>query len=374
MKAFGVGCIHFAIKDEIEKKYITSEEYINEVKKLLESISTVSDIYIDYNEEIKNAQFPIDKENPRLQDGDFCFPYIDMYQLEFKIYIPYRIQSQLINLEEEFLDTYTENFKIYIRHNWHGPLSIIECLNPTTDTHPSTAVRIIREYLNNEINKSDTILIHDFIGPSPFHADFYLNILEDEDKYENAIEFEHIKTSAYDELYFKYKKSEFKSEENALYYLIDTLESEIAYFYNFKVSEIRKSREWLIINDGMHEILDFEDKESKKSLKEKYINRPKLFKEVFKNIGLFKGQEIFNNNINNRDYSSIYKYQDKQVYLKPFIDREISGTTQYPIKETVDLLQYFDQKNSKTFELTVLFIATVMGGIIGATITIVFGT
>uniref|UniRef100_UPI0040476F9A hypothetical protein n=1 Tax=Aliarcobacter sp. TaxID=2321116 RepID=UPI0040476F9A len=75
---------------------------------------------------------------------------------------------------------------------------------------------------------------------------------------------------------------------------MENLESEIAYFYSFKVSEIRKSREYQIINEGMHEILEFEDKELKKSLKDKYFYRPKLFKEVFKNIGLFKGQEIFN--------------------------------------------------------------------------------
>uniref|UniRef100_UPI0040483F38 hypothetical protein n=2 Tax=Aliarcobacter sp. TaxID=2321116 RepID=UPI0040483F38 len=161
MKAFGIGCIHFGIKDGIENKYITSEEYINEVKKLLESISTVSDIYIDYNNEIKKAQFPVEKVNPRLQDGDFCYPFIDMYELEFKIYIPFRVQSQLINLKEEYLDTYTENFKIYFRHNWHGPLSFIECLNPTSDTNPSTAVQIIREYLYLEVKKLESILICD---------------------------------------------------------------------------------------------------------------------------------------------------------------------------------------------------------------------
>ncbi len=73
-----------------------------------------------------------------------------------------------------------------------------------------------------------------------------------------------------------------------------------------------------------------------------------------------------------RDYSSIYKYQDKPLYLKPFIDREISESMTYPIQETIELLHYFDQKGSKTIELTILFISAIMGGIIGASITIIF--
>jgi hypothetical protein len=228
--------------------------------------------------------------------------------------------------------------------------------------------------MKNEIKKVDTFLIDDFVGPSPFHADFYLSMDENEDKEKtnNYFEIEHLKTTAYDELYIKYNKSDFKSEEDALKYLMSELESEVAYFYNFKVMEINKSHEWSIINEGMHSILDFEDKESKKTLVDKYINRPKLFKEVFKNIGLFKGQEIFNKNINNRDYSSIYKHPDMQTYLRSFIDQEISESMDYPLDETIELLKYFDQKSSKTFELTVIFIATIMGGLIGALITILF--
>lgn len=374
MKSFGIGCFHFGISDESNKEIFSVKEYISEVKNVLEKISSISDINISYDEDLKNHEFTIELANSRLQNGDFCHPYIESYNLEFKIYIPFRIQAKLIGIKKNYLDTNTENFKVYFRHNWYGPLSFVECLNPTLETKPSSAVRIIREYISTEIKKIDTFLIYDFIGPSPFHANFYLTIDENKDKEEtnNYFKIEHFKTHGYDELYIKYRKSDFKFEEEALEYLLNELESEVAYFYDFKVKEIHKSNEWSIINKGMHSILDFEDKESKKTFKDKYFNRPKLFKEVFKDIGLFKGQEIFNKNINNRDYSSIYKHSHNQIYLQYFIDKEISESMNYPLDETIELLKYFDQKSSKTFELMVIFIATIMGGVIGASITILF--
>ncbi len=112
MKAFGIGCLHFGISDDINKKSITIQEYIQEVKKVLTKFSTTSEIDIFFDDEIKNEKISTESPNPKLQDGDECYPNIEMYQLEFKIYIPFRIQAEIIGMEEEYLDTYTENFRV----------------------------------------------------------------------------------------------------------------------------------------------------------------------------------------------------------------------------------------------------------------------
>jgi hypothetical protein len=112
MKSFGIGCLHFGISDECSKQAFTVKEYISEVKNILEKFSTISDINISYDEDIKDHTFKIELPNPKLQNGDFCYPYIEMYSLEFKIYIPFRIQAKIIGIKEDYLDTYTENFKV----------------------------------------------------------------------------------------------------------------------------------------------------------------------------------------------------------------------------------------------------------------------
>lgn len=91
MKSFGIGCFHFGISDESNKEIFSVKEYISEVKNVLEKISSISDINISYDEDLKNHEFTIELPNSRLQNGDFCHPYIESYNLEFKIYIPFRI-------------------------------------------------------------------------------------------------------------------------------------------------------------------------------------------------------------------------------------------------------------------------------------------
>lgn len=370
MKSFGIGCLHFSIRDNQIQKSVTVLEYVNEISKVLEKLSTISQIEVSYDSNTENEIIDLSTINPKLQNGEFCYPYLDFFTLKFNIYIPYRIQAKIINTNEEYLDTHTEHFKVSLIHNWYGPVSFIECISSTLDTEASTAVRIIREYLSNEINKIDTFLIIDFLGPTPFHADFYL-IAGDRKNEENNgyFELEYIRQEGYDKLIFKYDLSYFSDEDIALEILFDELENEAAFFYSIHIMQVRKIKEWGEINDGLHSILDFEDVKSKKTLIDKFFKRPKLFRQVFKNIGLFKGQEIFDKSNNKRDYSSIYVDGEKKTYLKAFLDKEILEPAIYPIEETIELLKYFDQKTSKTFELTIIFMTTILGGIVGALIT-----
>jgi hypothetical protein len=373
MKAFGIGCLHFAIDDVKSEKKITVSQYVDEVKKVLEEFSTVSEIVISYNEDMCDEEIAISLKSPKLNNGESCYPFLDFYSLEFNIYIPFLLQAKAIKRNENILDTYTENFRVTIRHNWHGPISYIECINPTVNTEPSTAVQIIRNYLSDEVKNIQTFLTTDFIGPTPFHANFYLLVAgEDERDTDNQFKLDFIKQAGYDKLYFKYNPILIKSEEEALESLFIELEDEIAFFYKVKIKQVRNIRNWSDIQEDMHAILEYEDNKIKRSVFDKLFKRPKLLKQVFKNIGLFKGQSIFDKSFQDTDYANIYTHSGADTYLKSLIDKEISESTTYPVTETIDLLTYFDQKSSKMFELTVVFITTIIGGIVGAVITLAF--
>lgn len=55
MKAFGVGCFHFSLKDNIDKE-ISVQEYINEITKTLKNLTTTSDVTISFDEDIKDEK------------------------------------------------------------------------------------------------------------------------------------------------------------------------------------------------------------------------------------------------------------------------------------------------------------------------------
>lgn len=109
-------------------------------------------------------------------------------------------------------------------------MSYIECLSATEDTLPSTAVQVVREFLTKEIQKTETFLEYDFLGPSPFHANFYLN--ESDTAIESSsFTLNEIKSRGYNTLKFNYNANKFKNEDKALKELQEALADELSFFY-----------------------------------------------------------------------------------------------------------------------------------------------
>ncbi|WP_153474989.1 hypothetical protein [Pseudomonas lactis] len=372
MKAFGVGCFHFSLKDDIDKE-ISGQEYINEITNTLKKLTTASEVTISFDEDIKDEKIDTSSPNPRIREGDQCYPPINYFHLTFNIYIPSRIQAELINLSEKYLDTCTENFKITVRHEWYGPVSYIECLSATDNTVPSTAVQVVRKFLTKELQKMETFLEYDFLGPSPFHANFYLK------KIDAAIDdpsftLNETRSRAYNTLKFNYNPHKFKDEDKALEELQETLAEELSFFYQLNKNATFSLKKWGEIQDTTHSILELQEKTNKKNIIKRTIEKPKLFQKAFKDIGLFKGHLIFMKGQVASNYAAIYKSGESETYLQEYIDQEISEHPEYPLNETSELIKYFDQKNSKTIELLTILSAGILGGIVGSTITTAFGS
>ena len=372
MKAFGVGCLHFSSKGGTEKE-ITVQEYIDEVRSSLERLSNVSDVEIFFDENVKEEKVDI-SESTHMNDGDPCHPHIPLFELSFSLYLPRRVQGEVINREQEFLGTNTDNFRIIFKHDWHGPFTIVECVGAGKDSSPSTAIQIVREYLKREIDSSNGILKFDFVGPSPFHASFFLSHCEQKE-YGGSSNFEltHEKLPGYDNLKFEYQKSKFESEDIAFQSLIYELSGEIAFFYELKTMSSRRIYSWAGIQNNLHNLLEVEDEGYKKTLSDRFLKKPRILNDLNREIGIFKGQEIFDKNIRDQHYFNIYKSEKHNIYLKHFIDATLDNWTSFPIKETSEIVSYFEGRSNKSLELTVIFFAAVLGGAVGAAITVLFG-
>ena len=372
MKAFGVGCFHFALKDNMEKE-ITVQEYMDEIKKSIQSLTSASEFKISAAEYGRDKKINTSAPNPKINDGEPCYPAIEFLNLSFVLYIPSRIQAELIRVPETVLDTRTERFKITMIHEWNGPVSYVECLSAEPHTHPSTAVQVVREYLTKEFSKIDTFLVYDLLGPSPFHADFYLQSQAPQEEKQTKFILNEIKSPAYNTLNFNYYNTDYPDEEKALHSLYDTISDELSFYYELNRESQHNFERWLEIQETTHTILLHEEQKKWRHLPKRLIEKPKLFKKVFKDIGLFKGHQIFAKGTMETNYASIYKNGKTEYYLKSYIDQEISERTQYPLNETSELISYFDQKNSRTFELITIVSAAILGGMTGSIITTAFG-
>ncbi len=370
MKQFGVGCLHFSISDKL-KNNITVEDYANEIVESLEKLTTISNVIMSFNSEDKDAEISI-ADTTKMRDGEPCFPLLYGFNLSFNIYIPKRVQASSINESEDDIDTGTEKFKVNFIHSWHGPLTYIECVDADNNTSPSSAVRVVREYLIKEFSSLDTYIYLDCIGPSPFHANFSLYDNDEPLESEKAFILEHTKLRGYDQLSFKYHNPKIESEDEALEYLFDSLSDELSFYYFLQINRSSEIHDWSNIQELMHSLLEFEDDSIKKTIKDKLIKKPKLFKKAFKEVGLFKGEVMYSKSIMEQQFRDIYTSGKHTVYLKPILERVINEWQVYPIQETIDLLLYFDQKNSKSLELSIVFTAAVVGGGIGGAISVLF--
>lgn len=257
-------------------------------------------------------------------------------------------------------------------HDWHGPLSYVEPLEAGHESSPSTSVQVVRKYLFREFAKIETFLLADFIGPSPFHANFFFEFDDEAREEEETFSITIKKKPGYDNVAIRCSKEAFSSEEIALSALYDELAQEISFFYDLNRRQSGQIKNWLEIEEVMHAILDFENESSKKKVKDKLFLRPKLFRRIFKDIGLFKGQSISDKSAIARFYNDIYGSGKHVAYLQHFIDREISESSEFPVNEAVELVRYFDQKTSKIFELSIVVFAAILGGLIGSVITVSF--
>lgn len=87
MKAFGVGCFHFSVRNGYFKT-IQVQDYVAEVVRSLESLTTVSGVRCDYDEKIKHEKLDLSPPNPIMRNGGICFPQLPLLILSSSYIYP----------------------------------------------------------------------------------------------------------------------------------------------------------------------------------------------------------------------------------------------------------------------------------------------
>ncbi|WP_159096643.1 hypothetical protein [Stenotrophomonas sp. ZAC14D1_NAIMI4_1] len=150
----------------------TADDYRTAVEALLSSLPSVTDIVIDVGE---LGRSPLISEKPvHMQDGD-GLPYFDDARISFSVYIPRRVQEDLTSRVGLQRRVVAENFHVHIRTEYDGPVAFVECVGSGREDDPSMAVFLVREYLKKHLGGNEGPAHFDYMGPSPFHADFYLS-------------------------------------------------------------------------------------------------------------------------------------------------------------------------------------------------------
>ena len=245
--AFGVGSWEFGLRMD-GSFLINVSEYCSRLKSELETISSLTDLEIIADEDDTVGFSEEHLQNTRF--GTAVFPGHTVFKIRFALYIPLRIQ-------EEILGPYfangigTERFIVHNHFLYHGPVSYVELVDAVDCRSPSTAVRLVREYLKNQLDLISSKLVFRFVGPSPFHGDFWLVTDKTLSQGSHLFSCETVEDRGYNKIKFHCCGDDFMSKSDACNKLFDDLDDELDLFYQIHRNNLEQYDQWEVIESAV---------------------------------------------------------------------------------------------------------------------------
>lgn len=368
--SFGIGCFHFGVKKKPPFKFEGSE-YLKKVRTSLQSISNIDRINVKCEDEFENWSMEISEDLPKIDRSPGFFPNPLFMDIEFEVYIPFRIQAELLEVKEEFLETFTEKFSVWIHYTYHFPVTFIQPIAPSERSIPSDAVIILRKFLKEEFESlKDDYIQFEFLGPSPFHANCYVQSQETQGDSEIGKTFrvQRLFQKGYDEIIFEFNKEMFADKNEAVDAVKEEIKDELGFFYDIVQSEVVKMHEWSKIVDSITQLNNILRLRGIMGVWKRLFTRSKLLNEVFSTVVEFESEELFDNNNIQSDYRNIYKKEEH--YFQSDIDKQIKERFVYPTKQIYQLIEFLESRRLRSVENLVVLISAILGGAIGAILII----
>lgn len=196
VRQFAAGCFMFVDRSSIDEKYDFGT-YRAKIVSFLESIENITKI--DVGE--FSSYTHLDPEGFYLEDEKRSNETIICPMsgsVSFEIYIPKRAQEKVFYRPSKVP---AERFSVFIRYGSGLPVTFVESRENVDISYGFTDfVAIIREYIISKTLPSSDI---EFLclGPSPFHADFFLKMADEEDSGDVG-QIKISKRMGYDDIYF----------------------------------------------------------------------------------------------------------------------------------------------------------------------------
>jgi len=366
--SFGIGCFHFFYKKQTPFKFKGSN-YIDDLKKTLEGVPNVSNVQIDSTDDFLNYEEKIDDNEFFQSEGLNLFPYPSLgMDIQFEIYIPERIQNEITSLSIN--DLHTERFRVKIIYTYFLPFVIVELINPSQIPSPSIAIMIIREFLISQINKNENTINLECLGPSPFHADFYLAPVDSMDKTE-VLRCNVTKSRGYDLIKFEFNNKIISNIENAKEFFLEELGDEFGLYYHINNGELIRMHQW----ENMQELLDKLVLLNKtKGIKYAWFRITQVYnliQEITIMLTEFESSDIDFKYEINKEFRDINR-ERTEAYLGEYLKEEINEIKSYPTNQVREILNLIENRRSKRIENLIAIFSALIGGIIGSLITLFF--
>lgn len=365
-RAFGIGCFHFGYRPQTPFEFKTAS-YIEAVGAALKSLPSLSKLTIDYDESFAYLYY-VDSEPPSLIKGEDYFPSVQALRIHFSIYIPFRVQEEVLELTGGAGHIGTENFSVFMLEDYHGPATFIECLDAPTDCDPSDAVRLLREYLAREFIKIEGPISFEYLGPSPFHANFFLEGKKHADGELSALI---IPRHGYDQVVFVCGPEGCPADEDmeSLYY---ELAGEVSLFYTIQRRNLTFMRSWSRLVEEWESLNHLVETKIRALNISHRFEIHRASKRLISNAYTFGVEIDIARRVMDEELASTYD-KGTPVYLEKFVRSNAERLPKYPVGSVLGWAKHVNEASFKQAEIAAVIFAGLIGGIVGSLITASMG-
>ena len=359
--AFGIGCWNFGLRHK-GSFAVDLNHYVALLKAELEKVPSLDALEI----------VTLDDEDVEFDEGDLresdagpaLFADESLLEVTFDLYIPFRIQKEVAGPGFLPSETNAENFRVHIRYPYYGPVSFVSLINDGECSSPSTAIRIVRKYIDFQLKSLSDDVVFEFVGPSPFHADLRVEGYATPNQTTDIFECEQSRRPGYADITFRCCTKNFETEGEACEALFDGLEDELGLFYGIHRDDFSRRRDWGKIEQLTSNLSEgFKTTGWHKSLWAAGATGRDLAALHF-SLVQFEAAHLLNKHSTERAYRETYD-RKRLAFLKDFLESAIKDRPVFPMRQMAELMEFIEKRRSKSVELLIIMMAALIGGLMG---------
>lgn len=364
---FGVGCFHFGL-DVTPPYQFSVDEYVKSIEQFLGGLDTVGHFSVKRSLLKTRAETTL-LERPKAMSDGHVFPPGVIRRLDFSLRIPHRTQAEIMKriLGENYpwAGIGTEHFMVRTAYSYHGPVTLIEGLDleEIGRTKPSDAVVVVREYLKAKVEEAEAGLQLEFIGPSPFHANFFVT---EDDSMEEDSRVEHAQIPGYDVIKFRVTPKIF---ESSAAWLLSEIGDQFAFFYHLKRLGRRRLVKWTFIEEHLRSLREPPNRSTQIPTPAKFLGQRQEITALVHRVMSFRAGGVFEYRGARSSRSRIEETHKTPQFMEDAIAKAFDEAFfEYPTSDVLDLAKFYEARDAKWRDRIYFVVAAVVGGIIGAVI------
>ncbi len=353
---FGVGCLYFA-PTEPAPETGQSARYRELLREALEGIPNANNIEIEGGKDPDPRLLPLQGAWPSL-DAPVFHAYPSFLQIGFDLYIPARIQEQILQpLSEPIVAS--EHFHVKLLYD-DMPLMVATALETKHRESGSTYIILIREYLKRELDQS--VMCLSCLGPSPFHSDFFLEFVQEQDR---PLVVRREPDLGYSRHWCSYEsRGHGDNARQALGDILWQFRPELRLFYLACRARMLRIRAWGEIAGPVRKyLLGGGRKRWRDAIAGRFF-RSRSIRIVTERLIRFEMDGLFERQNLREVFDSTYSVPDGS-YLRDEVDKAVKDLGEYPVDEVYRLIGFSEERRAKRMELIVVLLAAVVGGVVG---------